>query len=352
MTWKACKNISSTARQLQLSPKLVRRWVSRYASTGGVVSKAKTGRRTVLNSTAAKAALDLLLAEGSPSAASVAQQLHQQGLTPTRCHKTTVIRAARKVAQQNGQQLQAFRGRPAKRLTQATKSKRLNFSQLNKGRCWSNVMFTDRKKFNFFYPGVKVQRVEWGYKGSTRQATMVNHAQVYNVYAGITKHGITRCHVVAGTSKHKSKYLNMQGKMSKNITSSEYKDVLSQTLLPEGRRIFSAAGVSQWVLQQDNDPSHKVAASTIQEWNVKHATNVGLLGKWPPNSPDLNPIENVWSYVQAKVNSLGCKSFEDFKQAVNQELQRVPKVMLTNLFKSMSKRMAITISKEGDKTPY
>ncbi len=351
-TWKQCKDISATARQLKLSRKVVSRWVTRYTDTGGVTQASKSGRKPALSPAAAEQALELLLAKGSSGAQGVALQLHQQGLTPTKCHKTTIIRAAKKVAQKKGQSIQAFRGKPAKRLTHDTKSKRLIFCTFNKSRSWANVMFTDRKKFLFSYPGAKVQPVEWGYKGSSRQASMVNHPQVVNIYAGITKYGVTACHVVAGTSKHKSTYFNQQGKVSRNITSSEYKDVLLTTLLPEGRRLFSAAGIASWVLQQDNDPSHKVASTAIYEWNSKHASSIALLGKWPPNSPDLNPIENVWSYVQAKVNSQGCKTFEEFKAAVTQQFKCVPKAMLENLIESMGSRTALAIQAGGDKTPY
>ena len=42
-------------------------------------------------------------------------------------------------------------------------------------------------------------------RGSTRQAATVNHPQCVNVYAGITKYGVTKLHVVAGSSKHKTK---------------------------------------------------------------------------------------------------------------------------------------------------
>jgi transposase len=110
--------------------------------------------------------------------------------------------------------------------------------------------------------------------------------------------------------------------------------------------------VAQWQLQQDNDPSHKGAPAIIQEWSSSHSSPITVLGKWPPNSPDLNPIENVWAYVQGKVNSLGCKSFEEFKLAVLDQVKAVPVSMLINLFNSMPKRMAKVIDLEGDKTKY
>ena len=77
-----------------------------------------------------------------------------------------------------------------------------------------------------------------------------------------------------------------------------------------------------------------------------------MLPSWPPNSPDLNPIENLWGYVDAKVQAQGPTSFEAFKQAVVKELQSVPLSVLHNLYNSMPKRMAKVIELGGDKTKY
>ena len=150
--------------------------------------------------------------------------------------------------------------------------KRLEFCKANLTRCWDSVTFTDRKKFHFTYPGTKVQPVSWLLDGAPREARSVNHALVVNVYAGITRHGVTQFHEVAGTSKHESTYKNKKGKGARNITSSEYGNVVKATLLPEGRRIFSTQGVSTWLLQQDNDPTHKAAIPVVEGWNAQHAS--------------------------------------------------------------------------------
>ncbi len=49
---------------------------------------------------------------------------------------------------------------------------------------------------------------------------------------------------------------------------------------------------------------------------------------------------------------MGCKSFEEFKLAVLDQVKAVPVSMLINLFNSMPKRMAKVINLVGDKTKY
>jgi hypothetical protein len=316
-----------------------------------VVAGKSTGRRHALGGASAKAALDMLLEEGG-TADGVANKLVSLGMAAKKVAKATLIRTAKKVAVSEGSPIRALRGKPAKQLTQNTMKKRLAFAKQNRRRTWGNVMFTDRKKFLFSHPGAKVMAVSWVRKGSTSQAYTVNHPQVLNVYAGLTKHGMTKCHIVAGSSKHKTEHKNKEGDKAKNITASEYREVLNTTLLPEATRIFSTRGVGSFVLQQDNDPTHSVAVSTVKEWNAKRASSIQVLKLWPPNSPDLNPVENVWAYVQARVNAMGCKTFDEFKKAVMAEVVGVPKSIIKELLKSMPKRLATVLATGGGKTKY
>jgi len=338
--WRQAGSLAAASKRLGLSLRTVKRWVERYKATGGVHDAPKPGRKPLLTRAAAQHARMLLTSKGNGGAKSVAQQLYVSRHVNKVVDRKTVVRAYSKLAQEMGIKFRVKTREPSKELTASTIQKRLAFCRANKSRSWKSVLFTDRKKFAFYYPGEKVQAVQYLEEGQKHEAYRVNHAQVVNVYAGISRYGVTRLHVVSGSSGHKASYQTKKGTAAKNITAMEYKDVLKSTLLPEGRRIFTAQGISSWVLQQDNDPSHKDAIQLVDQWNAGHASSVSVLQPWPPNSPDLNPIENLWAWMDNKVNAMGCKTFQEYKAAVHSVAKSVPPRMSFNLITSMPRRIA------------
>ena len=73
---------------------------------------------------------------------------------------------------------------------------------------------------------------------------------------------------------------------------------------------------------------------------------------WPPNSPDLNPIENVWGWMEAKINKLGYNTWPEFRAAMHRIDREVPQSMVDNLYKSIPKRMRLVLEKGGGKIGY
>lgn len=294
----------------------------------------------------------MLLSNDYGGAKGVSRTLRLQCISHKLLHKTTIIRTAKSEAGRRGFKIRALTGKPKKMLSATTKLKRYKFCLDHRKRSWKNVMFTDRKKFAFAYPGTKVYPVTWAIHDQRREAPSVNHAAVVNVYAGVTRYGMTKLHVVAGTTGHKHSYKNKKGQGARNITAMEYEDVVLKTLLPEGCRLFKARGISSWVLQQDNDPTHRSAAALVRDYNQKHQCNVSVMSGWPPSSPDLSLIENVWAYLQAKMDARGCKSFTEFKAALEIEAKSISVTYTSRLFAGMQKRIDACISTEGNLTKH
>jgi hypothetical protein len=60
---------------------------------------------------------------------------------------------------------------------------------------------------------------------------------------------------------------------------------------------------------------------------------------WPAKSLDLNPIENLWSWIDDKLSFIQIHSIDHLKEVIHQLWMEVTNEHVENLIKSMKKRV-------------
>ncbi|GFX32395.1 transposable element Tc1 transposase [Trichonephila clavipes] len=108
-------------------------------------------------------------------------------------------------------------------------------------------------------------------------------------------------------------------------------------------------GLATAIFQQDNARPH--VARIVQRFFVNH--QIELL-PWPARSPDLSPIENMWSMVAQRLTQITPPAATPDQpwQRVEATWSAVPQEHIQSLFESMPRRVATVISNNGGYSGY
>lgn len=186
---------------------------------------------------------------------------------------------------------------------------------------WNKVLISD--ECTFWLNRARPSKL-WTQDAMLEEGTDVHGPKVH-CWGGITARGALRIEI-----------------FSENLKAPKYKKILQKkigemdTLYPEG-----------WIFQHDGSGVHR--ADTIQE--VLDELEEEPI-KWPPYSPDLSPIENIWAWLKHQVYSDMPSSIRSLKLSIKKHWNRIDFTFLRPYFNSMNKRMTMIIENEGRKIKY
>ncbi len=115
-------------------------------------------------------------------------------------------------------------------------------------------------------------------------------------------------------------------------------------MLPSADKL---SGEADFIFQQDLAPAH--TAKGTKSWFNGHG--VGVLD-WPANSPDLNPIENLWGIVNRKMKDTRSNNADDLNADIKATLASITPEQCHKLITSMPRRIDAVIHAKGGPTKY
>ena len=133
-----------------------------------------------------------------------------------------------------------------------------------------------------------------------------------------------------------------EGRMNSTI----YTNMLDQVYLTSLTKILDNNIPSYVIFQQGNAPCHTSKVSI--GWFEKKGITVMT---WPPQSPDLNPMETLWSHLGKRVRMDKCSSKKELETKLHDEWQKIYPTTCNNLV-NMQKRIKAVIKAKGGYATY
>jgi transposase len=133
-----------------------------------------------------------------------------------------------------------------------------------------------------------------------------------------------------------------------NMTAKRYKWICQTLFVPFYNRMRCKYG-DDVVMQEDNAPWHtaKVITKYLERKGIKRM-------KWPPQSPDLNPIENLWYYIKNLITQQKhrIKNTKEMREALKQVWPQIDPKFLLKLCDSVPRRWEACLKNNGGATKY
>ena len=219
--------------------------------------------------------------------------------------------------------IQRKKPKPVPLLTDVHRQKRLAWCLRHRHQDWNNVVFSDESRFQYFSNSAKILCS----RKKKPLAPRPGHSPALMVWGGIARRGVTPLAIITGT-----------------VDSLKYLLILEGYLIQEMRILYPEG----YILQQDNAPPH-VSRST-KNFFVDHGLEI--MSDWPPNSPDLNPIENLWGLMKRKLAPRKRPPLNEWRLLIEKMWSSLDQDLIEKLIDSMPRRIEACIAANGGYTKY
>ncbi len=184
-----------------------------------------------------------------------------------------------------------------KHLTWAKEKKNWTVAQ------WFKVLFSDESKFfiSFGNQGPRVWRKSGEAQNPCCLKSSVKFPQSVMIWAAMSSAGVGPLCFFKST-----------------VNAAIYQEILEHSMLPSADKLY---GDADFIFQQALAPAHTAKSTKgAKSWFNDHGVTVL---DWPANSPDLNPIENLWGIVKRKMRDTRPNNTDDLKAAIKEQCHRL-----------------------------
>lgn len=306
-------SLRQIAKKLKLTYRAVQGTVKRYKTTGTTQSGKRSGRPKI-TSPAEDRRLEVISKRNRRlTAPQIRAQLNESRETPVSL--TTVKRRLAKAGLQ---------GRIAARkplLRPQNRQKRLKWAKEHQNwniDMWKTVLWTDESKFQIFGSNRRVyvrRRRGERMREDCVVPTVKHGGGSVLVWGAFSFDGVGNLHRINGI-----------------LTKERYKAILEEHAIPSGLQLIGEG----FHLQQDNDPKHtaRLCRNYLQQ---QEADGILVNMIWPPQSPDLNPIELLWDELDRRVREHCARSQQQLWEHLQEAWNAIPVETLQRLVLRMPK---------------
>ena len=327
----------SVAKELGKDIRTVRRWWARYNCSKDLQHRKGAGRPKKLNRRS-KIMIAKSLGKRHKSTRLIATQITR---TCVPVSKDTVHRYLRKDLQ-----VRPYKRPKQPKLSSKQRENRLNFCLAKENWTvadWRNILWPDESSFELFHPTNRQNDRIWARDGSNiiPQET-VKFPPKFMVWGMMSFRAISKLHFIPPKQTVNTAYY-IDEILAKSCLETLHRTRENGSVLD--RKMLK--NMSKAVFMQDGAPAH--TSKKTQDWCKRNLANFWDKPQWPGNSPDLNPIEYLWGYLQEELNKMDtAKSICDLKIQLESAWSSIKPNYLKALIDGMPERIKSCIKLDGN----